>query len=108
MTKYYDWSKLKAFADDRIKVNKNLKYGLGRMENIVGNGEKCWLPAFSPFPTIFSISLLPRVVKSLDCLVKSQCFVIHDVYGSLKKDDSKLTGNKNLLTTTSFHHPLSF
>ena len=26
-------------------------------ENIVGKGEKCWLPAFSPFPTMFSTLL---------------------------------------------------
>ena len=25
-----------------------------RVENIVGKGAKCWLPAFSPFPTMFS------------------------------------------------------
>ena len=48
------------------------------MEKIVGKGEnagyqhrKCWLPAFSPFPTIFSKGLFCRVVKSRDCVVKS-------------------------------------
>ena len=25
-----------------------------RVKNIVGKGAKCWLPAFSPFPTMFS------------------------------------------------------
>ena len=25
-----------------------------RVENTVGKGEKCWSPAFSPFPTVFS------------------------------------------------------
>ena len=25
-----------------------------REENIVGKRRKCWLPAFSPFPTMFS------------------------------------------------------
>ena len=28
------WSKLKAFADDKINVNENLKFGLGKVENI--------------------------------------------------------------------------
>ena len=32
-------SKFKAFADDRIDVSKQLIFGLGRVENIVGNGE---------------------------------------------------------------------
>ena len=35
-TKNSDWSKLKAFADDKINVNKKQKYGLGRVEKIVG------------------------------------------------------------------------
>ena len=33
--KILGWSKLKAFADDKINANKKLKYGLGREENIV-------------------------------------------------------------------------
>ena len=32
---------------------------------------KCWLPAFSPFPTKFSEGYFFRVVKSRDCVVKS-------------------------------------
>ena len=36
---FLDWSKLKAFADDKINVNKNLKFVLERIENIVGKGE---------------------------------------------------------------------
>ena len=34
------WSKLKAFADDKLKVTDGLKFVLGRVENIVGKGEK--------------------------------------------------------------------
>ena len=44
---------------------------LDRVENTVGKGEKCWLPAFSPFPTVFSKAFFLRVAKSLDCVVKS-------------------------------------
>ena len=36
---FLDWSKLKAFADNKINVNKNLKFVLERIENIVGKGE---------------------------------------------------------------------
>ena len=35
-----------------------------------GKRRKCWLPAFSPFPTMFSKALVPRVIKSRDCVVK--------------------------------------
>ena len=34
-----DWTKLKAFADDKLNLTKNLKLVLGRVENIVGKGE---------------------------------------------------------------------
>ena len=37
--KILDWSKLKAFADDKINVTKELKFVLGRVENIVGKRE---------------------------------------------------------------------
>ena len=33
---------------------------------------KCWLPAFSPFPTIFSRAFFFKDVKSRDSVVKSQ------------------------------------
>ena len=46
-------SKLKSFADDKLNVTQNIKVVFHRIENIVGKEEKCWLPAFSSFPTIF-------------------------------------------------------
>ena len=36
---FSDWSKLKAFADDKMKLAEKLKPVLGRVENIVGKGE---------------------------------------------------------------------
>ena len=44
----------KAFANDKINVTEKLKIVFGWVENIVGKRRKCWFPAFSPFPTIFS------------------------------------------------------
>ena len=35
-----------------------------------GKRRKCWLPAFSPFPTMFSKGYPFRVIKSQDCVVK--------------------------------------
>ena len=63
--KFLDWSKLKAFAYSKINVNDKLKFGLGRVENIVGKGENAGYPAFSAFPTVFSRALFLRVVYSL-------------------------------------------
>ena len=36
-----------------------------------GKRRKCWLPAFSPFPTMFSKGFLYRVVKSRDIVVNT-------------------------------------
>ena len=33
---------------------------------------KCWLPAFSPFPTVFSKFFFFRIIKNRDCVVKSK------------------------------------
>ena len=65
--KILDWSKLKAFVDDKIiNVTQKLKFLFERVENM-------WLPAFSPFPTMFSKGFLYmyRVDKSRDCVPKS-------------------------------------
>ena len=48
-----DWSKLKAFADDKIKVTENLKFVLLRVENIVGKGENAGYQHFLLFPQCF-------------------------------------------------------
>ena len=68
--KILDWSKLEVFADDKTNVTEKLKFLLERVEN-TGKRRKCWLPAFSPFPTMFSKGYLYRVIKSQDCGVKS-------------------------------------
>ena len=38
--------------------------------NHFGKRRKCWLPAFSPFPKMFSKTFFLGVVKSRDCVVK--------------------------------------
>ena len=37
--KSFNWSKLKAFADDKINVTEKLRFVLGKVVNIVGKGE---------------------------------------------------------------------
>ena len=44
------WSKLKAFADDKIYVTEELKLVLGIVENIMGKGENAGFQHFHVFP----------------------------------------------------------
>ena len=46
-------SNLKAFADDKFNLAKNMKYGFYRVENIVGKGENAGNQHFPPFPQCF-------------------------------------------------------
>ena len=57
-----DWSKFNAFADEKFNIAKMMISLCNRVENVVGKKRKCWLPAFSPFPTMFSIAFYFRVV----------------------------------------------
>ena len=56
--KVLNWSK---FKDEKINVALKLKcFGKGRKH--CGKRRKCWLPAFSPFSTMFSKVFFHRVV----------------------------------------------
>ena len=55
-------SKLKKLADDKTDGTQKLKFVSGRVENILGK-EKCWLPAFSPFPEMFSKAIFLRKAR---------------------------------------------
>ena len=69
--KTLNMTKSKVFADHKLNITKITISSFGRVENTVGKGRKCWLPAFSPFPTVFSKDFILRVFKSQDCVVKS-------------------------------------
>ena len=47
--KILDWSKLKAFADEKINVTKKIEICCGKGRKHCEKRRKCWLPAFSPF-----------------------------------------------------------
>ena len=51
--KYFDWSKLKASADDKIIVIQKSKILLGRLENIVEKAENAGYQHFLLFPQCF-------------------------------------------------------
>ena len=66
----YDPSKLKAFADNNVKVAQMDKFSFSRVENIVGKEENDGYQHFSPSPTMLLEVLFPRVIKSRDCVAK--------------------------------------
>ena len=68
--KILDWSKFKAFADDKMNVTKELKFVSGREENIVGKGENAGYQHFLLFPQCFQKGFFQGGVKSRDCVVK--------------------------------------
>ena len=51
--KISDWSKLKAFADDKLNVTQNIKVVFHRTENIVGKEENAGYQHFLLFPQCF-------------------------------------------------------
>ena len=60
---------LYSLPNDKFNFAQMIIFVSGCKENIAGKGEKCWLPAFSHFPTMFSKGFFPKVVKSRDCVV---------------------------------------
>ena len=48
-----DWSRLTAFANDKINVTEKLKFVSRRVENIVGKGENVGYQHFLVFPQCF-------------------------------------------------------
>ena len=54
-----------------IQCESKIEICFGKSRKHCGKRRKCWLPAFSPFPTNFSKGLFLRVVKSQDCVLKS-------------------------------------
>ena len=56
---YLDWSKLEAFADNKINAIKKQKFNLGLLKNIVGKGEIACYKHFLLFPQCFQKVHLP-------------------------------------------------
>ena len=69
---FLDSAKLKEFADDNFKFDKNGRKSSKRVENTVGKRRNCSLRAISPFPTVFSKGLFPRGVKRCHCVGMGQ------------------------------------
>ena len=68
--KFLEWSKFKAFADDKVSVTLKQKFCLGVVENIVGEKEKMLVTSIF----FFSHNVFKRLLaqsKRRDCVVKS-------------------------------------
>ena len=63
--KILDLTKLKALVDDKFDVNE-IEIGWKKLRE----RRKCWLSAFSSFPTLFSEDFFLRVIWSRDCVIK--------------------------------------
>ena len=61
--KFLDWSKLKALADNKIKLAEKLKFVLGRVENIVGKGENAGYQHFLLVPQCFQKASISGSLK---------------------------------------------
>ena len=61
--KILDWSKLKAFAGDKIKVLKMMIFLFDRVVNIVGKGENAGNQHFLLFPQCFQRAFYPGSLK---------------------------------------------
>ena len=61
--KILEWSKLKAFADDKINVNQRLQFLLGREEIIHGKEENACYQHFLLFPQWFQKGTLSGLLK---------------------------------------------
>ena len=59
------------FADNKIHNIKKIDICVEKGRKHCRKRRKCWLPAFSPFPTVFSKGFFLKVVKSRDCVVNS-------------------------------------
>ena len=61
--KFLDSSKLRAFADNKISGNEKLKFGLERVENIVGKGENAGYQHFFLSPQCFQKACFLGLIK---------------------------------------------
>ena len=64
---------LNAFADDKLNETETMVFVVDRVDRKhCRKRRRCWLPAFSPFHTMFSKAFSFRVVETWYYVVKSQ------------------------------------
>ena len=60
---FSDWSKLEAYADEKMNVTKIIEFLVGRVENIVGEGENTGYQHFLLFPLCSQKASFSRSLK---------------------------------------------
>ena len=60
---FINWSKLKAFADDKLNLAEKLKFVLKGIENIEGKGENAGYQHFLVFPQCFQMVFFSGSLK---------------------------------------------
>ena len=68
--KILDWTKLKAFEEDKINVAETMISLSDSVEKIVGKGENAGFQHFLFFPQCFQKPFFFRVVKRRDCVIR--------------------------------------
>ena len=61
--KILDWSKMNAFADNKINVSEKLKFESDWVDNNVGKGENAGYQHFLLFPQCFQEASFQRLLK---------------------------------------------
>ena len=69
--KILGFPKLKAFADDKLNVTKNVEVVFHRIENIVEKEENAGYQHFLLFPQCFQKDFSSKCIESCHCVVKS-------------------------------------
>ena len=68
--KIFGFVQIEGICRQQNKCDLKIGNYLGKGRKPCVQRRKCWLPAFSPFPTMFSKGYFVRVVKSWDCVLK--------------------------------------
>ena len=63
------FSKMKAFAVDKLNVTPNITSIFHRVKNIVVKRGKWWLPTYFPFPTMLLGGFFLMGIRSCHCMV---------------------------------------
>ena len=112
--KILDWSKLKAFADNKMNVTDIFKVVLGRVKNILGKRENAGYQHFlllpkcfqkSPFSGSSKVWIVWKRVRSLGFFITKDAFS-NNVLVAQSLVIQKTCTIKTLLETTCFKRPL--
>ena len=83
------------------KKENEICFGKGRKH--CGKRRKCRLPAFSPFPTMFSKGFFPRFITSRDCVEQLSQFLCLESVAEIFNCIKKLHFPENFSSKTLLH-----